>query len=332
MYDVYYTTAGGPWFNSGADMWVTEWIKEVAPHLEVKPLLLFHRKKPNNYEEFPIDIDHIWETSEDEIIKVLEGARKIHILHGHYTPTRAIHQNLEKIDSIVFHNLTKVSLMAQMDKDEYLHWYGNWEYESELIDKIKHKVWVGLYHFPYTTENLHHIPNNYEFTQNKELSEFIEIGYAARVEGRKNVEYMDGLGGYISTNSETFNKYYKKKYGFKFEKSKVYKFDYKFKERFYGLDWGVSHSCFQHEPFGYGIFEAVDFGKLPILHENWHVPLDYKYKADSVESFKQIYETICNDDYETRKKEFQKLKDWMIKYFGNKEVWKEKLLDIYNGE
>jgi hypothetical protein len=31
MYDVYYTTAGGPWFNSGADMWVTEWIKEDQP-------------------------------------------------------------------------------------------------------------------------------------------------------------------------------------------------------------------------------------------------------------------------------------------------------------
>ncbi len=140
MYDVYYTTAGGPWFNSGADMWVTEWIKEVATQLEVKPLLLFHRHKPQNYEEFPIDIDHIWETSEDEILKILDGARRIHILHGHYTPTRAIHQNLEKIDSIVFHNLTKVSLMAQMEKDAYLHWYGNWEYESEMIDKIKNKI------------------------------------------------------------------------------------------------------------------------------------------------------------------------------------------------
>jgi len=310
MYDVYYTTAGGPWFNSGADMWVTEWIKEVAPHLEVKPLLLFHRHKPQNYEEFPIDIEHIWETSEDEIIKILDSARRIHILHGHYTPTRAIHQNLEKIDSIIFHNLTKVSLLAQMEKDEYLHWYGNWEYESELINKIKNKVWVGLYHFPYETENLYHIPNVYEFTQN----------------------YMDGLGGFISTNSETFNKYYKKKYGFKFEKSKVYKFDYKFKERFYGLDWGISHSCFEYEPFGYGIFEAVDWGKLPILHEDWHVPLDYKYKASDAETFKQTYQTICNDDYETRKTEFEKLKSWMINHFSNKEVWKEKLLDIYNGE
>jgi hypothetical protein len=177
MYDVYYTTAGGPWFNSGADIWVTNWIKEVAPDLKVKPLLLFHRHKPTNYEEFPIDIDHIWETSEDKIIEILEGARRIHILHGHYTPTRAIHQNLEKIDSIVFHNLTKVSLMAQQDKDEYLHWYGNWEYENELINKIKNKVWVGLYHFPYKTDNLYHIPNCYEFTANKEVygSELIDI-------------------------------------------------------------------------------------------------------------------------------------------------------------
>ena len=94
MYDVYYTTAGGPWFNSGADIWVTNWIKEVAPDLEVKPLLIFHRKKPTNYEEFPIDIDHVWETNEDKIIEIFEGARRIHILHGHYTPTKAVHQNL----------------------------------------------------------------------------------------------------------------------------------------------------------------------------------------------------------------------------------------------
>ena len=330
MYDVYYTTAGGPWFNSGADIWVTNWIKEVVPHLEVKPLLLFHRKKPDNYEEFPIDVDHIWETNELEIDRILKGARKIHILHGHYTPTTAIHNNLEKIDSIVFHNLTKVSMIGQMSKEQYLHWYGNWEWETELINKIKNKIWVGLYHFPYQTENLHHISNYYEFSQKLELKDSTKIGFAARAEGRKNVEYIDGLDSIIFTNSETFNKYYRKKYGYRFEKSKVYKFDYKHKERFYGVDWGISHSCFEYEPFGYGIFEAVDWGKLPILHEKWHVPLDYKYKAFDKETFKQTYETICKDDYETRKREFEKLKNWMIEHFSNKEVWKQKLLDIYN--
>lgn len=331
MYDVYYTTAGGPWFNSGADIWVTEWIKEVAPHLEVKPLLLFHRKKPDNYEEFSIDIDHIWETNELEIHKVLKEARKIHILHGHYTPTTGIYNNLDKVDSIVFHNLTKVSLVSQLKKDQYLHWYGDWDWEVKLIEKIKNKIWVGLYHFPYETENLHHISNYYEFSHNLELKDNLKIGFAARAEGRKNVEYIDGLESFIFTNSNTFKRYYKEKYGYRFEKSKIYPFNHKYKERFYGLDWGISHSCFEYEPFGYGIFEAVDWGKLPILHERWHVPLDYKYKAFDKESFKQTYETICKDDYKTRKGEFEKLKNWMITHFSNKEVWKQKLLDIYNG-
>lgn len=330
MYDVYYTTAGGPWFNSGADIWVTNWIKEVAPHLEVKPLLLFHRKKPTNYEEFPIDIDHIWETNELEIDEILKGARKIHILHGHYTPTTAIHNNIDRIESIVFHNLTKVSLVGQMQKDEYLHWYGNWEWESELINKVKNKIWIGLYNFPYKTDNLYEIPNYYEFTQEKKLSKSTKIGFAARVEGRKNVEYVDGLNSLLFTNSDTLDKYYIKKYGYRFEKSRIYKFNHKFKENFYGIDWGISHSCFEYEPFGYGIFEAVDWGKLPILHENWHVPLDYKYKAKSKETFDETYETICKDSWETKNNEFEKLKNWMKSNFSDKESWKQKLLDIYN--
>ena len=205
MYDVYYTTAGGPWFNSGADMWVTEWIKEVAPELDVKPILLFHRRKPDNYQEFKIDIETVWEIDNDAIIRLFEGARRIHILHGHYTPTSAVHQNLEKIDSIVFHNLTKVSLVAQMQKDEYLHWYGNMEYETELMDKIKNKIWVGLYNFPYNAENLYNIPNVYEFKWNKELSESTEIGYAARAEGRKNPEYMGWVGTFQQILKHSIN-------------------------------------------------------------------------------------------------------------------------------
>jgi len=332
MYDVYYTTAGGPWFNSGADMWVTNWINEVAPHLDTKPLLLFHRTKPKNYEDYPINIDHVWEIDEAKIDGILKSARKIHILHGHYTPTTGIYNNINDIDSIVFHNLTKISLIAQKEKTNYLHWYGDWEWESELIDKIKNKIWIGLYDFPYQTENLHFISNYYEFSQKSEINTSTKIGFAARAEGRKNLEFIKDLESYIFTNSDTFNIYYREKYGYKFENSKVYKFKHKNKERFYQMDWGVSHSCFEFEPFGYGIFEAVDWGKLPILHENWHVPLDYKYKAFDKESFEQIYKTICEDDYETRKREFEKLKNWMITHFSDKEGWKQKLLNIYNGE
>ena len=332
MYDVYYTTAGGPWFNSGADIWVTDWIKEVAPSLEVKPLLLFHRKKPNNYEEFPIDIDNIWTIDEDEIIEKFNGARKIHILHGYYTPTKAVYNNLEKIDSIIFHNLTKVSLVSQIEKEKYLHWYGNWEYESEMVDKIKNIIWIGLYDFPYKTENLYKIPNVYNFQINKDLSKSTKLGFAARVEGRKNLEYLNDLESVMFTNSDTFDKYYRKKFGYKFLKSKIYRFNYKNKNKFYEMDWGISHSCFEYEPFGYGIFEAVDWGKLPIIHTNWCSELDYKYTAFDKDSFEKMYEIICNDSYETRKTEFNKLKNWMINDFSNKEEWKQKLLDIYNGD
>ena len=52
-------------------------------------------------------------------------------------------------------------------------------------------------------------------------------------------------------------------------KMKIYHYKPEFKDTFYNMDWGISHSCFTYEPFGYSIFEAVDYGKLPILHKSW---------------------------------------------------------------
>ena len=66
-----------------------------------------------------------------------------------------------------------------------------------------------------------------------------------------------------------------------FSKSKIYHYNSEFKDSFYKKDWGVSHSCFLYEPFGYGIFEILDYGKLPILHETWCKDFDYPYKFHS---------------------------------------------------
>ena len=59
MYDVYYTTGGGPYTNAGSDKWVNDWLELVVPKLDVKPILLIHRNKPNNFDqidyEFPIE-------------------------------------------------------------------------------------------------------------------------------------------------------------------------------------------------------------------------------------------------------------------------------------
>ena len=45
-------------------------------------------------------------------------------------------------------------------------------------------------------------------------------------------------------------------------KSKIYHYNSDFKDEFYKKDWGVSHSCFTNEPFGYGIFEGNRLWKI----------------------------------------------------------------------
>ena len=63
MYDVYYTTGGGPWVNAGTDLWVNDFLENVVPHLKVRPVLLIHRTKPKGFEDFEFPIEtHCKET------------------------------------------------------------------------------------------------------------------------------------------------------------------------------------------------------------------------------------------------------------------------------
>ena len=94
MYDVYYTTGGGPWVNAGTDTWVNLWMELIAPKLDVKPILLLHRNKPKGHEDYEFPIEAHWH--EDNIEKfedICKGARRINILHGHYTPMKIIEEN-----------------------------------------------------------------------------------------------------------------------------------------------------------------------------------------------------------------------------------------------
>ena len=115
-----------------------------------------------------------------------------------------------------------------------------------------------------------------------------------------------------------------------FIKSKIYHYHSEFKDEFYKKDWGISHSCFINEPFGYGIFEAVDYGKLPILYENWCKDFEYPYRATFKKDFDDIYRKICDESYETKKFWFDKLKSYMIDNYTNKNEWINSLSNIYN--
>ena len=58
MYDVYYTTGFGNKVGAGSDVWVNNFVEYVVPPLKVKPILLIHRKKPDDFEgaKFPLEI------------------------------------------------------------------------------------------------------------------------------------------------------------------------------------------------------------------------------------------------------------------------------------
>jgi hypothetical protein len=330
IYDVYYTTGGGPWVNAGTDTWVNLWMELITPHLKVKPILILHRNRPKGHEDYQFPIEAYWHG--DDIQKVEElcrNARRINILHGHYTPMGVIQENKHKIHSNILHNSVDHIIKSQVGTDASLGWhpYLDSSWEKEVNEWATHSIWVGLFDILIENKNL---PNFYEFKWNLPLLNSNYLGFAARCEGRKNPHYLDGLKSYIFTNSYEFNSIWKNGAKVDTSKSKIYHYNSSFKDIFYNMDWGISHSAFTSEPFGYSIFEAVDRGKLPIIHKNWCKDLEYPYRASSKKEFFDIYSKLLETQYETKNKWFNVIKSYMKQNFSDKQRWVSDLLDIYN--
>jgi hypothetical protein len=97
-------------------------------------------------------------------------------------------------------------------------------------------------------------------------------------------------------------------------------FDYTFHNKFFEGNFQIFHGCYIKEPFGYAIFDAVDNGKVPIIHTDWMKHIDYKYRANSKGEFHQRYLQILEDDFENINLEFCKLRDGLNEY-TNKQNW-----------
>lgn len=330
MYDVYYTTGGGPWVNAGTDSWVNLWMELIAPKLDIKPILLIHRNKLEHYKNYQFPIETYWHgDSTEKFEELCKSARRINILHGHYTPMKVLIDNKEKIFSNVIHNSVNHIIKSQLGSDLPFayHPYLDSSWEKQINEWSTHSIWIGLYEI--LIKNLN-ITNFYEFKHNKELSNSTKVGFASRSEGRKNPHYLDGLESFVFTNSSEFNKIWKEEVGIDASKIKIYHYVSRFKDYFYNMDWGISHSAFTSEPFGYGIFEAVDRGELPILHSTWCKHFEYPYRVSSKTEFVDIYNKICNDTYETKNYWFNKIKNYMIDNYSDKQLWIDSLLNIYN--
>ena len=328
-YDVYYSTGGVSNIGGGSDVWVRHWIEEIAPKLDKPFKLLIDRDRLQSDED--IDIQVIYRNHPD-FYDLLNGAEKIHILHGYYEPTKVILDNADKIETNIMHCSLYKSLRAH--KDLGLSWLKHFSaedsWEREMLDIAKKTIWIGLdktiYHDNY---DIIDIPNFYEFKQDGIAVESNRVGFCSRMETRKAPHFLENIPSYFFTRVDHFQEW-REKLRLEFNKSKLYQFRWERLESFLQRDdWGISHSAHIYEPFGYSIFQAIDYGKLPILSEDWLPNIAYPYRASTKEKFEEVYEEICDVRVEARQTLLQHLKAHLSEY-DNKEDWTNKYLEIYN--
>tara|TARA_B100001094_G_scaffold277052_1_gene285627 strand:+ start:3475 stop:4482 length:1008 start_codon:yes stop_codon:yes gene_type:complete len=334
MFDVYYSTGGGSLVYGGSDVWVNKWLKEIAPKLTYPSKLLIHRTKPEKFDvKFDTDVEVIWQSDNPiEFERYINDSRRINILHGYYTPHKLISENREKIHSNIVHVSLDLSLHAGfvLDLPRLMHFASSKEWESEVLKWAKHKVWIGVEDTPLHKKfDLINIPNCYEFQRNKDIVMNDTIGFAARMETRKAPHFLLNHKSMAFTDIFDVGEW-EKKLKIEFKDTKIFQFKYQFLKNFLERDdWGISHSAHLNEPFGYSIFEAVDYGKLPILPHNWCDDIEYPFRATTKEEFDKCVNEIKKLNKEQRHHLLILLRN-ELKRYDNTEEWVEKYLRIYN--
>tara|TARA_S200000501_G_scaffold369268_1_gene408411 strand:- start:786 stop:1790 length:1005 start_codon:yes stop_codon:yes gene_type:complete len=331
-YDIYYSTGGGSMVYGGSDVWVNQWLKNVAPHLEHPSKLLIHRRKPNFQVEFDSPIEIVWQDDPREFDNIVRRSRKIHILHGYYTPHKVIEDNRHKIESMVMHVCIKMSMHAgfQLNVPKLMHFNAEPAWEENVIKWAKKVIWIGMDKTPHHDNmNIIDIPNYYEFNNNQPCNDSNVVGYAARVETRKSVHFLNDVDSVAFTAVKPLKWWVKNKL-LKMDKLKVIQFDYKNLHKFYSRnDWGISHSCHLNEPFGYSIFQAFDYGKIPILQMDWEKDYEYPFRAYNKKEFDEKLKDICELSVNERQQYVDDFKHRLSKY-DNKQEWTDRYLEIYN--
>ena len=342
IYDAYYSTGGGTLVGGGSDVWVNHWIKEISPHLKVRPILLIHRNRPKVpsieaqdaiFKKLNPNLEVYWQGDDlQKFGSLLNNARRINILHGYYAPHKYITNNKHKVHSNAVHCNVHQSLNANMKLklDNSRHFYMDPRWQEEIVEIAKYPFWIGIE--PPKLENqpkkLLHIPNFYEFKHNLEANDSNTVGFASRMETRKCPHYMQRIPSVLCTDPKDVH-WWVKNNKCDIRGWKVYKFNYEFLDRFYKLDWGISHSAHIYEPFGYSIFQALDYGKLPILPKDWFTEIDYPFRAFGMHEFYEQWKRICELSASGRNDWIEILK-YMFKKYDDKERWKKDLLEIYN--
>lgn len=323
---VFITTGYNENVVGGGDIWVSNFIENIFPLIEeTKVLLIDGRPLVNRPESF-----HKLYTFDNEgrVDALLKFCDKIVFLHHPYKPNRIIQKYLHKVDTTFVHAFLP-DVIGLKSEYENLMTRLDWDWQISILDNTKQIVWIGYendtvhQHYPKTKT----ITNYYEWKYNKEFKPIISnrIGYAARCETRKNADFLDELPSFVFSNKYDYKRMLE---GSKInsELHQFIEFSYKFHRIFFEKNFQIFHGCYMKEPFGYSIFDAVDHGKLPILHTDWMQHIPYKYRATTKEDFKNQYLYIQTDGFENNRFQFELLKGGLQQY-ASKEKW---VTEIWN--
>ena len=290
--------------------------------------------KPDDYIPPKKDLSVYWQgDSVEDFKELMENSRRINILHGYYRPHKIITDNKHKIHTNAVHcDVNKsvgASLFLGLEKHFHFHMEPKWE--QEVVEMAKHPFWIGVDKptLKNQPDKILHIPNYYEFKHNLDVIDNNRIGFHSRMETRKCPHFLHGLRADVFTSLPDI-KWWERNLNLDTSKWRKQIFRYENLNRFYQRNWGISHSAHIVEPFGYSIFQAIDFGKVPILAEDWHKEVKWPWRASSPQKFKEQYENICEVSLDGRRNELFRLREYLSKKFDNKEEWVESLLKLYN--
>ena len=292
-----------------------------------------------NLEKNIPEIMKYWEIQEENL-RIQEEKRmfelnlsKTSVLNELDKDNKDNEDNKDKIDSVGIHCSVKDIMKAQhvLGLDKGFHFYMEPRWENDIKSYAKNPFWIGINDPKWNVKHDHllTIPNFYEFKHNKDVVDSNQVGFAARMETRKCPHFLEGIDSLFFTDTNHL-KWWERNLNLDTSSWKIYNYKHEQLNMFMNRDWGISHSAHIYEPFGYSIFEAVDKGKLPILHSSWCKDLEYPYRASSKTEFFDIYTKITTLSYSEKLYWFNTIKTYMIEKYTDKNKWIDSLLDIYN--
>ncbi len=337
------TTGCGNTIEGGADIWTNHFIKNVWKQLPRRKnwKLLIDSKRPSNFDPSSLPEDLEWHFHYDDpsiTEDLLVECSEINYLHSHYHKREHIWKWESKFKNIFVHAYPSEMEEVLQRTPELKRLQFNTKVDSffydEFLQSFKKRIWVGnnpsklFDDFPNYTYS---IPNFYQFKHNLELNhkniDNSKIGFASRGETRKCMHWMHGYKGYILSSKYDYQNL-KDSTSYSFPNIKFYQWNPDIHHTFMKKDFGIFHGAYFKEPFGYSIFQAVDYGKLPIIHTDWAKAVDYKYRASTKNEFDKCIKRILSDSQEVRYTEFAKLKTYMMA-FDNLESWIKDVVKVF---